>query len=458
MLRIVDSFVAGVANIAKGNIAQAADFLEKALARAIPVAIGFLANQVGLRGLGAKVGEMIEAVREKVNGAIDWLIDKALSIGGAILNMGKSAVASVKNWWQAKKEFKDTDGSGHNLAFKGTEASAQLIISSEPMEIGAWVTHRTQELTTANELTPAKSAALNTISAVLIPEMHKLTYPTAQAAGAPAGGRTIDQVLNDLITQIGIVGVEGKPPVPRMLVNPGFSASMAGDTTGQYIYNNPDNHQPGQGAGNHSGDLFGAMTRVQELGLGPTWDKFHLIHEDFGGLATNSNLIPMPRTYNHTYRAFEGKVRGVYAPANDADKVPVSIHASVNYWTNSVFVRTAQIEGKKMKPSGQSWTDGDTIDTWREANIPAPKAVTTLTLQALCDQPNITEDDAREAQNSSGLSISTVKAIYSALHGTILTLATVRTAALAGRTGTNLVRAEARFDRAADRLKSQGLK
>ncbi|MCR9082940.1 MAG: DUF4157 domain-containing protein, partial [Cyclobacteriaceae bacterium] len=64
MLEIVNSFVAGVANIARGSIADAANYLENALARAIPVAIGFLANQVGLRGLGTRIGEMIAGLRE----------------------------------------------------------------------------------------------------------------------------------------------------------------------------------------------------------------------------------------------------------------------------------------------------------------------------------------------------------------------------------------------------------
>lgn len=83
MLEIVNSLVAGVANIARGNVADAANFLEAALARAVPVAIGFLTNEVGLRGLGTRIAEMISGLRDRVNGAIDWLIDRALSVGGA---------------------------------------------------------------------------------------------------------------------------------------------------------------------------------------------------------------------------------------------------------------------------------------------------------------------------------------------------------------------------------------
>ncbi len=87
MLEIVNSFVVGVAEIARGNVTIAANFLEGSLSRAMPIAIGFLANQVGLSGIGRRIGEMIERVREMVDRALTWLVDRAVSAGTAFLNM-----------------------------------------------------------------------------------------------------------------------------------------------------------------------------------------------------------------------------------------------------------------------------------------------------------------------------------------------------------------------------------
>lgn len=87
MLEIVNSFVEGVAEIARGSVESAASFLEGSLARAVPIVIGFLANQVGLGGLGRKIGEMIERVRELVDRGLDWLVDKAVSMGTSFMNM-----------------------------------------------------------------------------------------------------------------------------------------------------------------------------------------------------------------------------------------------------------------------------------------------------------------------------------------------------------------------------------
>lgn len=78
MLEIVNSFVEGVYEIASGNTKKAANFLERTLAKAIPIVIGFLADQVGLGGIGKKIGEMIEKAREMVDKAIEWLVNKAV--------------------------------------------------------------------------------------------------------------------------------------------------------------------------------------------------------------------------------------------------------------------------------------------------------------------------------------------------------------------------------------------
>ena len=206
MLEIVNSFVAGVANIARGNIADAANFLEAALARAVPVAIGFLANQVGLRGLGARIAEMIGGLRDRVNAAIDWLIDRALAVGGAILTMGRNAVAAVTNWWSNRQPLTTRDGHNHQLYFEGTGTNARLTIASTPINYLDWVAEleanpqiaatvtaplraKAQEIETekARTVTPDQEDAKNTRIAELFNELVTLTQ---NAAIPPAAGNT----------------------------------------------------------------------------------------------------------------------------------------------------------------------------------------------------------------------------------------------------------------------------
>jgi hypothetical protein len=86
ILEIVNQYVTTLAQIAAGNITPGAQMLEQGLAAAIPIAIGFLANQVGIGNIPDKIVEIIGRLREIIDQAIDWLIQQALRLGGAALN------------------------------------------------------------------------------------------------------------------------------------------------------------------------------------------------------------------------------------------------------------------------------------------------------------------------------------------------------------------------------------
>lgn len=87
ILTIVNDYVSTLAQVAAGNITAGAQKLEKGLATAIPVAIGFLANQVGIGNIPEKIVEIITGFREMVDKALDWLVDKAVSLGEKALGM-----------------------------------------------------------------------------------------------------------------------------------------------------------------------------------------------------------------------------------------------------------------------------------------------------------------------------------------------------------------------------------
>ncbi|WP_203675438.1 eCIS core domain-containing protein [Cellulomonas phragmiteti] len=85
LLEIVDSYVATIGAIAKGDVGPGAAMLEGGLAAAVPVAIGFLANQVGLGDAPEKIAEFVIGLREKLLEALDWLIERAVALGRGAL-------------------------------------------------------------------------------------------------------------------------------------------------------------------------------------------------------------------------------------------------------------------------------------------------------------------------------------------------------------------------------------
>jgi len=139
MLEIVDSFVGTVAEIARGSVDRAAQFLENLLARSLPVAIGFLANQVSLGNVGDKIQEIIAGVRAVVDKAVDWLIDKAVTLGKAALNalgLGKKDKKDGKYDGQIGKEVSfSVAQESHRLwvAQKGTDAVVMMASEEKPV-------------------------------------------------------------------------------------------------------------------------------------------------------------------------------------------------------------------------------------------------------------------------------------------------------------------------------------
>lgn len=115
MLEVVNSFVNGVADIAKGNVATAANYLENTMGQAMPIVIGFLANQVGLSGIGARIGEMIVSVRLMVDEALTWLVNKAVDTGMNMLDRlmggsGTDSLAVVKQNLHQEEQSRLTNG------------------------------------------------------------------------------------------------------------------------------------------------------------------------------------------------------------------------------------------------------------------------------------------------------------------------------------------------------------
>ncbi len=76
---LVNAVLDSVGAIADGAIGIAAKLVEGALAKALPVVIGFLASLIGLGGISGKIQDLIKKVRGLVDKAIDWVLGKALA-------------------------------------------------------------------------------------------------------------------------------------------------------------------------------------------------------------------------------------------------------------------------------------------------------------------------------------------------------------------------------------------
>jgi len=89
ILAVVNSVLDSISKIAKGDIASAANYIEGTLAKTIPLVIGFMAKLIGIGGIGEKIRKIIDKLRTPVNKAVDFVIDKAISLFKKITGQGK---------------------------------------------------------------------------------------------------------------------------------------------------------------------------------------------------------------------------------------------------------------------------------------------------------------------------------------------------------------------------------
>ena len=89
ILEFISAVVDSIAAIAMGQIASAANWIEKSLANMIPLLIGFLAQLLGLGGISKKIKETIEKIQSAVDKAIDKAIAKIVAVVRKLIGGGK---------------------------------------------------------------------------------------------------------------------------------------------------------------------------------------------------------------------------------------------------------------------------------------------------------------------------------------------------------------------------------
>lgn len=135
ILQMASDTLDHVLDIASGNVSKVGAEFEKLMDRGMPVVIGFLADQVGLGGVGAAIRDIVDKLREQVDAAVLWLIDKAKAGIEAVLGAISSGVAALSDWWKGKRPIPASDGTQHSLYFRGEGKNGDLIVESSPMPV-----------------------------------------------------------------------------------------------------------------------------------------------------------------------------------------------------------------------------------------------------------------------------------------------------------------------------------
>ncbi|HEY6977193.1 MAG TPA: DUF4157 domain-containing protein [Chitinophagaceae bacterium] len=382
MLNVVNSFVNGVADIAAGNITTAANYLENTMDKAMPIVIGFLADLIGLGGVGKKVGEMIESVREMVDKALTWLVNKAVDTGFAVLDkivsVGKAAVGAVRSFLGLEETYTNEAGETHILAIENVNGQAQVKrASGTPEHISIFLSNATTRINDpANSMSEEKKAEIRTAIAEatdIVNSIQGISYPeNAPAESQKHIQQQMNQLLSGLKRRVQIID-KSASPVPPVSVVPGFSSNLATNLEVQYLLKG--HHQPGTPAEDYEGDMHGAIPILETVGLRPLkWVNFHLLNDGYGGLAVDSNLVPTPKSVNNNYKdTFEESFKGLYN--NPTSPEVMWFSCSISYRDDNIFAQSISSRGGAMKADGRNWVPdkAKNITPWSKP-VPPPVA------------------------------------------------------------------------------------
>jgi Domain of unknown function (DUF4157) len=316
MLEMVNSFVNGVADLARGNVAPAADHLENTMDRGMPIMIGFLANQVGLSGLGHRIAEMIEAVRAMVDEALTWLINQAVDTGFALLDramaFGGEVVDAVMGYLGLRKTFNE-GGEGHSLYFRRGSAGV-LMVASTPKTIEELVEDRRTEINAAQAASPSadNTAKLTALSLVLTKNTDLRTKVREYDVAVESGGHTrpetiqqeIDNLMIEIVEQLIVAGVSSQGS-NTMQTQVRFGESGGKPTS---VIAEPLTQLPGNTAGS---EPFEEPAGYQELitnfgwtsgERGDLWKRGHLLNHNLHGPGEARNMAMITTFTNNSMK------------------------------------------------------------------------------------------------------------------------------------------------------------
>jgi hypothetical protein len=300
IMQLVEAVISSVGKIVAGEIGEAANWIEKSMARAVPLIISFLASLLGLGGIAEKIKSIISKIQSKVDAAVDKVLMKVVSKVKGLLKKvaagvkklvgkGKEKLGAIVEWWKARKRFKSADGEAHTIYFRGKEQSAALMVASNGKTIEAYVA----ELATANKNNPAAQSDV-TRASTIVGEIKTITRAKTKTKEA----KRITGLLTELSAILGRLSGGKFPAEMPKAANYDYSRGPSAVSV-EHLW--ADTVVPGSipSAEPKGWDFAVQHDLTDRQKVVNFWVRMHLVHQGLGGSGADArNLIPAPNSVN----------------------------------------------------------------------------------------------------------------------------------------------------------------
>jgi hypothetical protein len=302
---LIEAITNSLSAIAAGNLTQAANFVERSMARAIAPILGFLADEIGLTGIGKAVRDIVLGVQEKVDKAIDQVLDYIVQKGRAFYEKGKAAASKVLAWWQQRKDVLVGDEE-HSIYMEGTEDAPHIMIASVPGV--PW----SEYLQSMSKKTPANKKALLKETQKIVDDLEKPLSPSSTPEEKSKRVEEKRVLFNQVAKNIVALGFSSEKKAPASVIEYGGTVQgedEAGELATASVLS--QNHPPGTVPSDEPpiwtklGDLIGKKRYV----------RGHLLNHNLGGEGRRSNLTPINEKTNKAHlNAVERAVKKAVNP------------------------------------------------------------------------------------------------------------------------------------------------
>ena len=312
IMEFVNAVIDSIAKIVAGNIGGAAKMVEDALARIIPLAIGFLASLLGLDGISEKVQQIIKAIQAPINKAIDWVLDKAIALAkklgidkvmkkvkGGIdkgkdwakkkveqgKEMAKDVAGKVLDWLGIRKLFRLSNGEKHEIYFSDikNQNAPVTIASTDPNTLDTIISTGTWQ---KKALPPPSVTVLKKEGK----EIEDLRPDRTVTAGKKIQGH-FNNIAGELSTVTGV-------PVPPSVASPIAKRGSGTREMGETVLVNPLSLNPGSLAGSDP-TVHSDMEEELNRRYPNQFVRGHLLNNNLHGPGTQRwNLVPISQQTN----------------------------------------------------------------------------------------------------------------------------------------------------------------
>ncbi|MHB9005966.1 MAG: eCIS core domain-containing protein [Limisphaerales bacterium] len=367
LLEIVNSVFEGLGEIARGVIARGASLVEANLGRLMPIAIGFLANQIGLADLPHQVRRVVGGIRARVDQAMDWIVDRVVRGVQAVVGAVRSGVATVLGWLGLRRPFQNASGETHELYFRGQTDNAQLIVESTPRPLVEFLANylQTQNPSAEERATIAQIRARVT------------EIETIKSAGGTRGRGSFSQSdgVNIQAKYEAILGLlarlrgDGTAPPPTLIIQ---RARLPDSGDGTMMIAHPLSLNPGGMAGGQpyeESDLWRAVSRRKRQAGGNTfYVRGHLLNHHLHGAGSRENMIPITSTANgRMERLAESQVKNAILHQNKVVRFEVEATGMNTHPGRTRIPEEARMPtnirmlAKELRREGAAWIETPTV-------------------------------------------------------------------------------------------------